>query len=58
MLKMFDTESLFVRTTLWQILTSCVAIILVTNDVVFGIPAQLDVPFVERCNDSALLARH
>lgn len=39
MLKMFDTESLFKRITMWQILTSLIAIFMSTTGLVFGVPA-------------------
>lgn len=39
-------------------MTSLVAIWMVTNEVVFGTPAKLKHPFLERCADENLMQRH
>lgn len=58
MLTMFDIENQFIRITAWQILTSLFAIAMVTNDIVFGPPPNLEVSFKHRCKDEQLLTRH
>lgn len=49
MIRMFDTMKLFKRITVWQLLTSSMALYLMYIDVVFGANPVLNVPNQERC---------